>query len=260
MTDQSESLLDQADAPDGAGQPADQQSAAESQPGGEASNESSWFLAEKIAGQGDAPEWFKADKYKTVADQAKAYPELEKRFGGFTGAPEDGYKLEAPEGMEVLEGAEGHPRIQLFMEVAKDENMSQAAFNRVVHRMMTAEQQEMQETQAAELKALGESAGQRLQDISTFYAKNLTEDQYQAVRELASTAAGVEALENLMQMAKGASKLPVNAGVPSSPKTGNDLKQSVDWEKYAKDPVYRRQVSAQFVDAFGNAPANSIVG
>ena len=39
------------------------------------------------------PEWYKADKYKSVAEQAKAYTELEKKFGGFTGAPKDGYSV-----------------------------------------------------------------------------------------------------------------------------------------------------------------------
>ena len=48
-----------------------------------------WNLSEDTPGKGDAPEWFKADKYKTVADQAKAYKDLEGRFGSFTGAPEE---------------------------------------------------------------------------------------------------------------------------------------------------------------------------
>ena len=52
--------------------------------------EGEYFLTEGIKGTGDTPEWFKADKYKSIADQAKAYTELEKRFGGFKGAPKDG--------------------------------------------------------------------------------------------------------------------------------------------------------------------------
>ena len=30
-----------------------------------------WALAEGIPGEGDQPEWFKGEKYKSVADQAK---------------------------------------------------------------------------------------------------------------------------------------------------------------------------------------------
>ena len=47
--------------------------------------EGEFFLSEGIKGVGDLPEWYKADKYKSVAEQAKAYTELEKKFGGFTG-------------------------------------------------------------------------------------------------------------------------------------------------------------------------------
>ena len=43
--------------------------------------ESSWLWGENVPGTGDAPEWFNSAKYKSIADQAKAYPELEKKFG-----------------------------------------------------------------------------------------------------------------------------------------------------------------------------------
>jgi len=40
-------------------------------------SEGEYFLTEGIKGTGDTPEWYKAEKYKSVADQAKAYTELE---------------------------------------------------------------------------------------------------------------------------------------------------------------------------------------
>ena len=39
-------------------------------------SEGEFFLSEGIKGVGDQPEWYKADKYKSVAEQAKAYTEL----------------------------------------------------------------------------------------------------------------------------------------------------------------------------------------
>ena len=53
-------------------------------------NEGEYFLSEGIKGAGDMPEWYNPSKYKSVSEQAKAYTELEKKFGGFTGAPKDG--------------------------------------------------------------------------------------------------------------------------------------------------------------------------
>ena len=59
--------------------------------------EGEYFLSDGIKGTGETPEWYKGDKYKSVAEQAKAYTELEKKFGGFTGAPKDVCQLTEPD-------------------------------------------------------------------------------------------------------------------------------------------------------------------
>ena len=50
-----------------------------------------WYYSKdegaEIAGTGEKPEYL-LSKYSSVADQAKAYPELASKFGSFTGAPE----------------------------------------------------------------------------------------------------------------------------------------------------------------------------
>tara|TARA_R110002096_G_scaffold187462_1_gene366846 strand:+ start:4345 stop:4605 length:261 start_codon:yes stop_codon:yes gene_type:complete len=61
-------------------------------------SEGEYFLSDGIKGSGETPDWYKADRYASVAEQAKAYTELEKKFGGFKGAPKDGYS--GPEGIE----------------------------------------------------------------------------------------------------------------------------------------------------------------
>ena len=50
--------------------------------------EPSWYLMEGIPGQGDRPD-FLEPKYKTMAEQAKAYKELQKALGATNGAPDD---------------------------------------------------------------------------------------------------------------------------------------------------------------------------
>ena len=80
--------------------------------------EGEYFLTEGIKGSGDAPEWYRADKYKSIADQARGYSELEKRFGGFKGAPKDGYQ--APENVDEDDAL--YEELKTF---AQDTNMSQ---------------------------------------------------------------------------------------------------------------------------------------
>ena len=50
-----------------------------------ASDAPSWFIDEGRAGVGERPSWL-SDKFKTAADMAKSYSELEKKFGT---APEE---------------------------------------------------------------------------------------------------------------------------------------------------------------------------
>jgi len=49
--------------------------------------QSDWFYTDGVKGNGDKPEWL-ADKYKSVADKANGYSEIQKKFSNFTGAPE----------------------------------------------------------------------------------------------------------------------------------------------------------------------------
>ena len=46
--------------------------------------------------EAEKPEWFLSEKYKTVEDQAAAYPELAKKIGAMTGAPEE-YEVSMPD-------------------------------------------------------------------------------------------------------------------------------------------------------------------
>ena len=84
--------------------------------------EGEYFLSEGIKVVGDLPEWYKADKYKSIAEQAKAYTELEKKIGGFTGAPKEGYS--------IAEGVEAEDALwQELVQFGERTNMSQAALN-----------------------------------------------------------------------------------------------------------------------------------
>ena len=155
-----------------------------------------WFYADEVAGDGDRPEWFK-DKYKSVADQAQAYSELEKKFGGFTGAPEGDYELTVPEGIEGEFDMED-PRIGWFTQVAKEANMSQDTFSNLLHGWVQHEVDGMQGSREAEIAALGSNAQSRLKDLGDWGAANLTPDEFEGFKALASSAAGVQTLEALI--------------------------------------------------------------
>ena len=226
------------------------------------SEPTSWNYADNLPGEGERPDWFKSDKYKSVADQAKAYGELEKKLGSFTGAPEGDYEITVPEevgGVQVEEIA-ADPRVAAFMEVAKNSNMSQEGFTRALHAMIQAEADSRATSHDTELSRLGEHAQERLQAISNFYGQNQSAEDYEITREIASTAAGVEWLERQMQFQKSSSKLPVTSAPPSPILSGDALRSSIDYKRMASDPAYRKEVQAKYNDAYGNAPPRNVVG
>ena len=150
-------------------------------------NDSKWYLAENVAGQGDAPEWFKADKYKSVDEQAKAYVELEKRFGAFTGAPEDGvYKINIPEGVPV----EIDPSHSLFQELNKwagESQLSQKAYDAVIGMFARYESSVAPDMDNMK-KDLGDNADARLNSVAQWAKSNLSEDLYKAFRNAQTQA------------------------------------------------------------------------
>ena len=185
--------------------------------------EGEYFLTEGIKGTGQAPDWYKADKYKSVADQAKAYTELEKRFGGFKGAPKDGYQ--PPEGIE--------PDDALFAELktfAEETNMSQDAFDRAWD-LLQAQSEAVEEVSLeTEMAKLGDNATGRIKHVEQFMKNNLDPDTYERLRYAVNSAESVELVEALIKSTAPA-KLPIDGVV----EPGGITWQAIEAEMYKKD-------------------------
>jgi hypothetical protein len=200
--------------------------------------------------EGEKPEWLK-DKYKSVEDQAKAYAELEKKFGGFTGSPEGDYEMKVPEGISG-EYDMDDPRIEWFQDVAKENNMSQATFDQMLSGFVKMEQ-EANDPEAAkniEIQALGKNANARLRDLGDWGKANLDTDQYEGFKGLATTAAGVQVLEALIAKT-GEGKMPTSNTVRSPGLTKEMLDDMIADPKYQTSAAYRSEVAQKFVDYHG---------
>lgn len=165
-------------------------------------NAPSYFLAENVAGEGDAPEWYKADKYKTVADQAKAYVEAEKslgqmrdKIGKFTGAPEQ-YDIVVPEGVSL---DTEDPIFAQAQEWARGMNINQEGFNSLVEMYSQIElaKDKAFEDQYNQEKSGIENFDSRVKNINDF----LTANKMEALADLITTKAALEQFEALLNMA-----------------------------------------------------------
>jgi hypothetical protein len=210
--------------------------------------ENEYFLAEGIKGTGETPEWYKADKYQSVAEQAKAYTELEKKFGGFKGAPKDGYA--APEGVEQDDAL-----LAELTEFANDTNMSQEAYGRAWE-LLTAQEQVVEEVSAEqEMAKLGDNATQRLKNVEGFLKNNLDSDTYTQVQDLVTTAESVQLIEAIVKATVPA-KLPIEGGEHPQGLTWADVEAEMfkrhDNGQFLRsvDPNHERKVQ-QMIASFG---------
>ena len=221
--------------------------------------ETSWQYAEGLNGEGDKPEWFKDGKYKSVADQAKAYAGLESKLGGFTGAPEE-YEVSMPEDIEGFEFAEGDQMMGDFQNWAKEKQLSQEGFTELLHMFVKNEYGAEGVSRESELKAIGDNAGQRLKNIDDFAKANLSEDEYEGILAATTTAAGVKAVEALIAKTRGL-KIPADDGdIDAGGISHSDIKERMNDPRYQSDPAFRKETFKMYEKLFGKEPKRTTVG
>jgi len=181
--------------------------------------ENEYFLIDGIKGTGERPDWYKAEKYKSIADQAKAYTELEKRFGGFTGAPKDGYQM--PEGID--DGDELFSELKTF---AEETNMSQDAFNRAWELLQAQTEAVESVSVEMELQKLGDNGTERIKHVEQFMKNNLDPDTYERLRYAVNSAESVELVEALIKSTAPA-KLPIDGVVQPGGVTWQDIEREM---------------------------------
>lgn len=215
-----------------------------------------WMMSEDIKGEGEAPEWFKANKYKSVADQAKAYAGLESKLGAFTGAPEDGYKVELPEGIEG-EIADDDPMLVSFNEWAAEAGLSQEKHTELMGLYVNGLMETQPDIQE-EIKRMGKDAPQRINDFTAWAKANFDEGEFMTLQGLATTAEGFNILEKM----RGMSRETVVSAPDNVKSVDNTTKEAlyelIKDPRYEESPAFRKDVERRFKDYFGTQPQSEI--
>ena len=167
--------------------------------------EGEYFLSENIKGVGEMPEWYKADKYKSVAEQARAYTELEKKFGGFTGAPKDGY--------ELYDGVESDDALWAeLVEFGTANNMNQSALHQAWE-LLTAQEEAIEQVSVEEeISKLGPNAAERITTVEQLMRNNLEPELYEKYRDVVTSAIMIEFIEDFSKSMRPA-PLPIDGYV-----------------------------------------------
>ncbi|MDG1314885.1 MAG: hypothetical protein P8P29_05105 [Flavobacteriaceae bacterium] len=220
--------------------------------------EGEYFLSEGIKGAGDTPEWYNGSKYSSVAEQAKGYNELEKKFGGFTGAPKDGYA--GPEGIEPDDAL-----LAELTQFATETNMSQDAFSSAWE-LLSAQSGAVEEvTHEQEIAKLGDNAQQRIKTVEGFLKNNLDAEGYESVMNLVTTADSIKLVEMLVG-ATAPAKLPIEGGEHPTGLTWSDIETEM-FKKNERgqmlrsvDPSHEAKIQKMMQEFGGDKPYQKMVG
>lgn len=209
----------------------------------------------------ERPEWV-LDKYATedrsveeaISEQAKAYVELQKQFGGFTGAPEN-YELAMPEGIEGEIDTE-LPQYQQFLEIAKNANMNQDTAQNLFNLFVEYQNENFGKDDIdlnAQKELLGPEADKRIQNLVSWAGNNLDQDDMATLESMTMTADQVQVLEKIIAKTRNTPTPKTHeVNAPVKGYSESDFHKDVGSERYRTDPKFRAEVRKRGAQLFGS--------
>lgn len=204
----------------------------------------------------DRPEWwpenFWKDNEPDLEGIAKSWKDMRKMVSqGKQKAPADGnYDTKA-----FGENADNLPMVPLFKEWAKENGISQVAFDSLAKQLtdkaaeVTASMAGSNVDPAAERKALGANAEAVINGMVS-WARGLVnkgvwnKDDFEEFKVMGGTAKGLKALMKIRESYEG--RIPVESEPMEGMPTDQELQAMVGDKRYQTDPGYRQKVERLF--------------
>lgn len=195
-----------------------------------------WWWDENTPGTGERPAYLPA-KFKTVADAAKSYGELEKLKGS---APS---QYDFSQGQGWIE--EDYEPFVEMAEFAKSKNVPQEVMDKFLG-TVGLYLDEFRTDLSEEKSKLGEKATERLQQLNNWAKSNLSDKAFAALSGTMRTAEAIEALEEIRdKMLNSNTMVPSSNSVP--PQAGMTMEEyrselHANYKKYKEDSHYRKEM------------------
>ena len=193
--------------------------------------------------------WKKDDNEPDLEGIAKSWTDLRKQISqGKHKAPADGkYNLEV-----FGEEAETNPMATTLSSWAKDNGLSQTAFDDLVGNLQTQAKELMQGDMidpAAEMKQLGPNGGAIVNGMVD-WARGLvnkgvwSKDDFEEFKIMGGTARGITALMKIREAYEG--RVPTQSAPLEGAPSKDELYQMVNDPRYKTDAAYRQKVEKMF--------------
>lgn len=211
----------------------------------EAGDEPSWYIKSDLPGDGEPPEGFKSEKFKTVEEQLKAYNNLEKKLGAHTGAPGE-YDVKLEEDLQDLDVEQHQDTLEGFKEFAREQGINNDAFNKVVNQFIRNNKKQFEQEKEAyktfqqeEMKKIGDNPKEELNKLQNWFIQNFSEDELPAFKNMVVDA-------NSFHLAKKMAEKMSGTNIPTQP-TGNNqdpMPSDEELREMANDP--RRFIDREY--------------
>ena len=213
----------------------------------EQSKTPTWFIDEGVPGIGDRPAWLN-DKFKSAADLAKSYHELEKKVGTVA----EDYDFSKSKFLDP-----DYAPFQDLKQFAKEKRVPSEFLDKMVE-SLDKYVDEFSTDYDEEIKKLGDNAQDRIVTLDNWAKANLSKDSYEALTNNLKSADSIKALEELRgKMMSNTPQVPSgNDGAIHNSASLDDIKieLSNNLQKYKDDPVYRKDLQSRLEVAAKNTP------
>ena len=201
---------------------------------------------------------------------ASSYNSLEKKLGSRTDelskqVREDLEKerlAAAPENYQVnigeipdnvtLDVSDDMPIVQWWKETAKSNGLSQEQFDKGVEMFVNNALDGLPQYEE-EVQKLGENGKERIEAAELWSKKNLSEDAYSAMSNLAATAEGIKAIEEIMKMTSTAPMPTTPTQIDATPNI-EDLRSMMNdpryWDSARRDQAYVDRITKLYEAAY----------
>lgn len=219
---------------------------------------------------------FVLDKYRAdgrtdqeaALEQAKAYGELQKKFGSFTGAPDE-YEFAIPEGAEEhisLDDLKDDPIYTEYKDIAKEMGINNEGFNKLAELYIKGQLADVEAGKLVyeeEMKALGNDGQRRLENISDWAKAQLSAEDSEALLGSLTSAASVRAIESMIAKTMPAQQAQDTPAAPSIDK-GKLRDMMIAKDEFGNpkmnDPAYKKQVDQLYARLYGAEPHTVTIG
>jgi len=159
---------------------------------------------------------------------------------------------EVPEDVEITVDPE-QELVKSWQQICRDNGLSQEVFDQGVAAFVNNEIAGLPNLQE-EMAKLGDNAKERIEAADLWSKKYLSTDAYDAIANLASTAEGVKALEEIMSLSRS-KPLPNTNTVIDVELDERDLQSMMKdpryWKEGMKDPAYIAKVTNLYQKKYG---------